>query len=142
MQEIKLAEVMDRYNLDKRVLAKSLFPGNKYPREALERILKGIGRLNSDQISRLSLITGGPMSALFTGEGWAIQYIKPLYAFNCKGFRAEYILQTGVVKVYDIDSLFHAAVFSDPKDPVLLVPLIEYISEQRDKYINSKIKTI
>ena len=140
MQNVKLAETMQRYHLDKKTTAKGLFPDNKFPVEALDRVLKGKGLLNSEQISRLALMSGASIASLFSGDDWLMSFTKPRYSFLSGVFTAYFFPETRTVKIFDKTSLFHEEVLA-PQGDVLVVPLLEHLTKKRDEYIQSNTKS-
>ena len=71
MKHFDISEVIEKHSLDKEVLAKSLFPNNKYPRQAFERVLKGEAELSVGQLEMLANYIGVLVPDLFTFNSWA-----------------------------------------------------------------------
>ena len=71
MNKIDLQQLIEIYNLDKKEIAETLFPGAKYPTLALNRIISGEALLDSDQVSKLALFIGVPIEKLYSGTKWA-----------------------------------------------------------------------
>ena len=70
MTQFKLTEIIASYKLDKYELAKVLFPGAKYPKMALTRVLKGEASLSVDQLEILADFIGVTPSQLFMLDTW------------------------------------------------------------------------
>lgn len=70
MTQFKLTEIIACYKLDKDELAKILFPGAKYPKMALARVLKGEASLSVDQLEILADFIGVTPSQLFMLDTW------------------------------------------------------------------------
>lgn len=70
MTQFKLTEIIASYKLDKDELAKVLFPGAKYPKMALTRVLKGEASLSVDQLEILADFIGVTPSQLFMLDSW------------------------------------------------------------------------
>lgn len=68
MHKVDLAEIIRRYNLDKKEIALELFPGNKYPVLAMNRVLHFEANLDSDQLSKLASLLGLSVSDLYTQQ--------------------------------------------------------------------------
>jgi len=66
MKKIDLKEVIEATGVDSLDLARVLFPSNKYPQVALERVMRGESELNATQIYNLSDHTGLEINDLFT----------------------------------------------------------------------------
>jgi len=56
MQFIDIPAVIEARGLDKKVVAAQLFPSNRHPVLALNRVIKGVGYLNELQINKLALL--------------------------------------------------------------------------------------
>jgi hypothetical protein len=110
MNKIKLKELIDKQGLDTKELAEQLFPQNKYPRLALNRVLAGGAVLDANQISKLSLLTGIPINELYSGENWKAQSTKGIHVFTNEAFRAELNTETWVTKIFHKESLFHESI--------------------------------
>ena len=124
MKSINLSKIIEDCKLDEEVLASELFPFHKHPQLALERVKKGKGLLNSEQIAKLSQLSNLPIDALFGVDGWKYVNNKGRYIFTCDTFKAELDTTTWVTKVYDADSLFHEEIIHDGT-----VALSEYIGK-------------
>lgn len=70
MQTIQLQKIIDLQGLDSSSLALALFPSHKFPSQALHRVCKGEGLLNSDQVLTLSEITNIPVGFLYASGEW------------------------------------------------------------------------
>lgn len=110
MKTIDLDKIIKTKKLDKKELAQRLFPGNKYASLALNRVIKGDGFLDSNQIVLLSELTGIKIGNLYSGNEWDLKNDKGLTVFTSGNFRAELDTNTWVTKVFDNDSLFHESV--------------------------------
>ena len=55
MKTIDLKEIIEKRKLDAKDVAQQLFPGIKYPKLALNRIIAGEAVLDANQISKLAL---------------------------------------------------------------------------------------
>ena len=110
MQVINLGQLIEAHKLDPKELAAELFPGIKYPKLALNRILSGEAFLDANQISRLSLYTGIPIEGLYSGQEWQIKSDSSdiLRIISPDGaYRAELNTQDWTTKIFDRDTIFH-----------------------------------
>lgn len=128
MQKIKLAETIKALNLDKREVAKTLFPGNKFPKMALDRVLEEEAVLNADQISRLALFANVPVSSLFTGEGWGCKSRGKVHTFTNGDFVAKVDMDLGKVDMFHKNTIFHTE--SLISNSIELTELIELLNKQ------------
>jgi hypothetical protein len=110
MKTIDVEKIIKTKKLDKKELAQQLFPGNKYASLALNRVIKGDGFLDSNQISLLSELTGIAIGNLYSGNEWDLKNNKGLTVLTSGNFRAELDTKTWVTKVFDNGSLFHESV--------------------------------
>ena len=127
MSNFNLTAIIEQYKLEPKSLAAELFPGNAYPVPALKRVLEGEALLNTDQISKLSFMTGIPIEHLFTGEKWKSVPNKNFNLFVLENgeFKATLDRETWVTKIYHKNSIFHEAVIMDGN----AVPMSVYLSE-------------
>lgn len=108
MSTFNLHEIIDKQGLDKKEIAKELFPTNSYPVLALKRILKGEAFLDTEQLSKLSQLTGISVAELYSGGAWKGSSDKENeLTFKSGNYKAVLNTQTWVTKIYHNDSLFH-----------------------------------
>lgn len=86
MQKLDLKRIMKTANLKSSYLGAHLFPDNKKPNEAITRVCRGDGFLNSEQIAKLSELLNVPIGLLFDGAEWEMTVDKS--AQNVIRFRA------------------------------------------------------
>jgi len=131
MRTINVKEIIETRGLDTKEVARQLFPKNKYPDLALNRVMKGKNVLDADQISKLALMAGLQISELFSGENWKASSRKGVHVFTNGEFRAELDSETWITKVFHKDSMFHESIIHSGSTPVS-----EYLS-QLDLIINN-----
>lgn len=124
MQTIDLLKLIAKHKLDTNELADLLFPTNKYPRMALNRILDRTSYLDENQISKLALFIGIPISELYTNQVWKTINKKGLIIFTHDEYKAELETKTGITKLFHNDSLFHEEILHDR-----FIPLSEYLNK-------------
>ena len=61
--------VIERYHLDPKDVAEALFPRNQHKGMALDRVLKGIASIDTEQLSALAKLAGVVVSDLFEING-------------------------------------------------------------------------
>lgn len=111
MKTIDLSKIIEDRGLNTKEVAKELFPKNKYPKLALDRVIKGEAFLDTNQVSRLSLITGVPIQFLYSNGEWkTTSKEEGIVTFQTGEYRAE--LNTGewITKIYHKGSIFHESV--------------------------------
>jgi hypothetical protein len=110
MKIIDLDNIIREKKLGKKELAQNLFPGNKHASLALNRVIKGDGFLDSNQISLLSELTGISIGNLYTRDGWKTESKSGLMIFTSNDYRAELDTVKWSTKVFCKGSLFHEEV--------------------------------
>ena len=124
MNKIDLQQLIEIYNLDKKEIAETLFPGAKYPTLALNRIISGEALLDSDQVSKLALFIGVPIEKLYSGTKWAGKHNGNTHTFTNGEYKAELNTETWTTKLFHNDSLFHEEILHSGS-----TPLSEYLSK-------------
>lgn len=122
MKTINLKNIIELQGLDTKEVAKELFPYVKYPMLAIGRILSGEALLDSDQISRLALMSGLSIAQLFSGEAWKNTSKDDVHTFTNGEYKAVFNLQTGVTQLYHLQSMFHEEIIHSKA-----MPLNEYL---------------
>lgn len=70
MERFNINSVIEHYKLNTEDVAKALFPTVKYPKQALDRILKGEGNLDITQVEKLANYIGVLVTDLFSVDTW------------------------------------------------------------------------
>lgn len=109
MRTIDVKRAIEKSGLDTKEVAKQLFPGNKYPKLALNRVVSGEALLNSEQISKLALMLGVNIADLY-GSQWKMESKKDVITFTSEDYRAELNTKTWVTRLFCSNSLFHESV--------------------------------
>ena len=110
-------------DLDKGEIAVQLFPDNKYPKLALDRVLRNESALDANQISKLSAITGVSVEDLFSG-GWKCSTTEDTWEFTKGDYKAVYKIKTKNTSIYRGGSLAHEFIIHSST-----IPLSDYIRE-------------
>lgn len=135
MDTINVNQIIKDNELDVKTVANELFPGIKHPKLALDRILKGEAFLDSNQISRLSILTGIPIEFLFTERSWKpTSNKKGIIDFSKGDYRVELNLTDGASCIYHKNKIFHEQLIHSKH-----ITLSEYIKEV-ERIIESKNK--
>jgi len=124
MKTIALDKIIEKKKLDKKDLAQRLFPGNKYASLSLNRVIKGDGFLDSNQISLLSELTNIPINELYENNDWSSESTNGVIVFTSKDYRAELNIKSNLTKVFKNGSLFHESIIHSGS-----VPLSEYLDK-------------
>jgi hypothetical protein len=134
---IDLKKLIDSRNLDKKELAKVLFPKAKHPAPALARILSGKAQMQEAQIYRLSMLSGLSIDALYYESlNWKQTVKNGLIRFTLDNYSAIYSPETGITKIYHLESLLATHVLSSPNQP-----LSDYLTEINRIVINKSVKS-
>lgn len=110
---INLRELIEQRGLKTREVAEFLYPDNKFPRVALQRVLDGKALLNSEQVSRLAAWLGISTDSLYKG-GWSSEFKGETCILTNGNYRAELSIRTGETKVFHLGALFHEIILHDP----------------------------
>lgn len=70
MKQFNINNIIERYKLNTEEIAKALFPNAKYPKQALDRIQKGEGNLDTIQVEKLANHIGVLVTDLFSVNTW------------------------------------------------------------------------
>ena len=70
MEQFNINNVIEHYKLNTEDLARVLFPTVKYPKQALDRILKGEANLDIVQVEKLANYIGVLVTDLFSTNTW------------------------------------------------------------------------
>lgn len=133
MQKVDLGKIIKDHKLSKKELANELFPKNGYPVMALTRIIKGEALLDTDQISKLSSLTGVSINDLFSKEKWKQIKKAENYIFTCGDYKAILNSKDWITKIYRNGSLFHEEVIHKKT-----IPLSEYFDSLNSIIIKSE----
>ena len=107
MKTINLAKLIADKGLDKAEIARALFPNNRFPNEALSRIISGVGVLDANQISKLASMCNLPISELFEGGNWTAESKNGVHKFTNGKYVAELDCTTWNTKLYHDGTLYH-----------------------------------
>lgn len=135
MKQIDLKKIIDENDLNKKEIAQQLFPGNKYPALALNRVIAGEAKLDSDQISKLALITNLTIGDLYGIKFSAKSRDKKMF-FEFEDFKAELCLKTWSTKVFHKESLFHEEVLH--KSSIALSDYLDELTNIINKFKNNE----
>lgn len=111
---IDLKRFIEAHGLDTKEVAVNLFPGNKYPTDALRRITDGTALLDEEQISKLATMAGVSLAEVFDPSlGWSSNLEKDRFVFTKKGYRAILDRTEWMTYLYHGDDMFHKAKMHD-----------------------------
>ena len=122
MRKIDLSQIIKDNNLSDSEVAKQLFPTNKHPRLALNRIFSGKAVLDANQISLLAFELDIPISELFTGGRWKAKFNGGTHTFTTGDYRAELNTKTNFTRIFHKDSLCHSCLITP-----IAISLNEYL---------------
>lgn len=108
---INVKDVIKQSGLNTDEVARHLFPTNKFPKLAFNRILEGKAFLDSSQMSKLATLANITVSELYGGQ-WKQISKGDIITFTSNSYRAELNIKTWVTRIFDNDSLFHETVIN------------------------------
>lgn len=124
MSTINIEQFIDSNRLDVKHVAQTLFPNNKYPDAALERILTGESELNAAQVSTLAAMAGVPINNLFSRQGWAMEPGRAKLIFTKGDYTAVLNQRQWITHLYYKVTPFSVEVLHKPS-----IPLSEYLDQ-------------
>jgi len=135
MKTINLKQILETKGLSVNEVSKQLFPGNKHPRLALNRVMAGDAVLDADQISKLSALAGMTIDELY-GTKWVSSSNEGIVTFTTDTYSAVLDPDTWITKIFDNDTLFHESVIHSSG-----TPLKTYLTLLNDLIENHKNKS-
>ena len=130
MKTINLKKIVEASDLSKKEIANHLFPDNKFPVLALDRVARNDAVLDANQISRLSAVTGISIGDLF-GE-WKMESKTGFHKLSSGEYQAEIDSAKMILHIFHNKSLFHEEVIYD--DKVTISELINILNIQIENY--------
>ena len=124
MKAFDLNKIMEVHKLEVHKVAKHLFPANKYPKLALDRILKNEAFLDTNQLSRLAQLIGTSIENLYSNNEWSMKTKKGLLHFTSDKYTAELNTNSWTTKIYSDGSIFHEEVIHNGS-----ITLSEYLQK-------------
>jgi hypothetical protein len=133
---INLRLLIQTLSLDRKELARALFPGHKRPELALSRVVAKKSELRETQMLRLAIFSGLSIDALYESSAqWKMKVESDLIRFTRGEFVAVYSPKTGITKIYSLETVIATHFLSKPTQP-----LSEYLEEITRIVINKSIK--
>lgn len=102
MQKLDLKRIIKTANLKTSYLGAQLFPNNKDPKQAVNRVCRGEAFLDSEQIAKLSELLNVPIGLLFDNAEWDMSTSKEepnIIRFRAYGYFAELNTRTMKTRV-------------------------------------------
>lgn len=99
MDIIFLKQLIKEKGASQKELAKSLFPGNKFPENALRRVFRGKTALTADQAKTIADALGVPVDDLYACNGWKGKSSGKCHTFTKGDYVAELDLSSGTTKI-------------------------------------------
>lgn len=99
MDIIFLKQLIKEKGASQKELAKSLFPGNKFPENALRRVFRGKTALTADQAKIIADALGVPVDDLYACNGWRGKSSGKCHTFTKGDYVAELDLSSGMTRI-------------------------------------------
>lgn len=132
MAKINIYKFIDDHGLDRKEVETLLFPTAKHPYYALNRVAKGEGLLDSEQLYKLAEMAGVSVSDLYDSKKWKMKSDANTVTFESEDYKAVLDQKTWITKIFKKDSMLHEAVICPGT-----TPLSEYLGEL-DKIVNAE----
>lgn len=132
MEKFDINKVIACYQPDLDVLAKLLFPGAKYPKQALTRIIKGEAELDAQQLVVLASHLGIMVQDLFAETAWSSFNEEGCICFQRGRYKAKLNYKGVYLTLYDNDNVIGQYMGDIPNMEVRA--FISYIDELIKEY--------
>lgn len=126
MARIDIYKFIDDHGLERKEVENLLFPTAKHPYYALNRIARGEGLLDSEQLYKLAELAGVSVSALYDHKKWKQRknVEGKTLVFENGEYKAILNRETWITKIFQKDAMFHESVVTPAT-----TTLTEYFSE-------------
>lgn len=124
MNTIDVKSLIEKSGLDPIQIAKELYPTNKFPTYALQRVIAGEALLNSEQIAKLAQILGVEINDVYDVSKWKVTANKDLIFLKHGDYRVELDLGAKTSKIFSGATLKFETVLHSSA-----IALSEYIAE-------------
>lgn len=142
MDIIFLKQLIKEKGVSQKELAESLFPGNKFPENALRRVFRGQTTLTADQAKIIADALGVPVDDLYACNGWRGKSSGKCHTFTKGDYVAELDLSSGMTRItYKgtefCETLFHCPTitlsdFIDTVDSIIAIHKKESENESKN----------
>ena len=113
MARIDIYEFIDSHGLDRKEVESLLFPNAKHPYYALNRVARGEGLLDSEQIYKLAEMAGVSVSDLYEHKKWKTKPMQEkTLVFENGDYKAVLDRETWITKLFQKGSMFHESVIT------------------------------
>jgi hypothetical protein len=137
MQTLDLKRIMITANLKASYIGAHLFPDNRDPRQAVQRVARGEAFLNSEQIAKLSELLNVPIGLLFDDASWCMS-VKPerrnIINFRTYDYFAELNTETMETTLSRNDVLMFEKLINHDRG----ITLTDYLAQLTDLIIKYK----
>lgn len=132
MEQLNINKILDDYRPDRKELASVLFPSNRYPEDAFNRIVTGVAKLDSEQVARLADYLGVFVHTLYTVEDgeWKGSMENGCIVLKREDYSAR--ICNGHVTIYRMNRAVESFVLKSELTP------FKEIVELLDSYINNQ----
>ena len=124
MAKIDVYKFIKDHGLDRKEVEAQLFPDAKHPYYALNRVARGEGLLDSEQLYKLSEMAGVSVSDLYDHKQWKMNSDADTITFENEDYKAVLDQKTWITKIFKKGSKLHEAVICPGT-----TPLSEYLGE-------------
>lgn len=131
MKKINLKKIIANQGLEEKEVAIKLFPNNKYPKLALDRLLAGESVLDANQISLFSFYSGIPITELYEGGGWKSTQKEHTHILVSGDYTAKLDTRSWTTEIFHKNSLFHEFIIHSPS--INLGDYIEKLNSEINK---------
>lgn len=129
---VDLQNIIDNFQLDKKLVAKILFPDAMRPDMALSRLLSKRSKMDESQLFALATLTGVSVDSLYApAKHWKMTAQNNILRFTNGDYTALYDAQTGITKILLFEKQIAIHTLSNTTQP-----LSEYLQSLNQIIIN------
>jgi hypothetical protein len=132
MSTFNLQNIISKYDLNEEILAKQLFPKNKFSKLALSRIIAGLSHLDTNQLCILSEMLGVKVSDLFIEDDWSKSLENNVFVFSKNNYKVIFSPETYLSEIYISGKLVSVETLITDKN----IKLSEYLKLVESVIIN------
>ena len=136
-QQFNLGNVIEHYKLNIEDIARVLFPNIKYPKQALDRILKGEANLDVVQLERLANHIGILVTDLFSVNTWKASSEEGCLTFLKGEYKIKLNYNGVYISIYKSNKLIFQNISNIPS--MTMQEFINYLNNFINNYENGSI---
>ena len=118
MANIDIYKFIEDHGLDRKEVETLLFPTAKHPYYALNRVARGEGLLDSEQLFKLAEFAGVSVAELYDESRWKTTSKDEDLVFENGDYKAVLDRDTWITRIFRKDSMFHESIITSGNTPL------------------------